>query len=503
MNSHRAKIDPHFVFVTEIKLMNATNAMIGNFESVVVYQDCFVSAIFDRNKLQKKRILLLYKRVKRDRMPIVTKRKRSSRLKNRSLDRSSRRSRSKSKTRKSTRVSPKRSSRLKNRSLDRASRRSRSKSKTRKSTRVSGPVTSPFGEGIESQLQGAFTTRPKDELDTCRFFCEQSYKQGKYPPECGYRRLKDASTGRFYYDASPSYRDCLNPSEQEGFELESKCEIWNRLFTRQQLVEMLKPYVSDELKYLTKKQLCDMLSNKATEVYYELESLSSNWCQNLQTELATPEMVQVFALLQLPPPATFYNKKEACAELIKRVAEMKPPWYSRLWRYVTNKTKSLFSWVSNNPGKTLLLAAGLIAAIYFTPQIASAAQLKLAEATKGQLTTSDFWGTRYTNRATEAIGRLLPENQRPQTFELTWADTVDPFHVLRGTYNRLASNPSPPSPAPPSGPSLPSSEQDWLKSTYEYLQQRYNPRQAGSCPRRQHYQKTFSSSTRGVRHLPD
>jgi hypothetical protein len=238
---------------------------------------------------------------------------------------------------------------------------------------------SPFGSRGDDHLEGAFSRRPVGEIDTCRFYCEQAYKRGPpYPIECGYQRLRDGKTGRFYWDDTPTRRTCLTATQQDGFELESTntCEIWSRAFTRQQLMVMLRPYVvahdAKELRYMTKNELCRSLSDKATEVYYELESQVSNWCQNLKGELETPDMLQVFALLQLPPPATFFNKQEACAALIKRVAEMKPPWYSRLWRYVKGKTSDVFKWVSNNPGKTVLLAAGLVAAIYFAPQIASA-----------------------------------------------------------------------------------------------------------------------------------
>lgn len=262
--------------------------------------------------------------------------------------------------------------------------RSRS-TKSRLSKPNSRRKSSPFNDD-ETFLQTAFTDPPKDQLDTCSAYCQQAYKNGPpYPDECGYRQLTDLKTGRLYFSDSPTNKNCLSSLEQKGFELENqvKCDIWNRMFTRQQLLNMLRPYVDDpdELRYRSKKELCNLLSKKSTEVYYELESLVSNWCKNLQDELDTPEMFQVFALLQLPPPNTFFNKREACATLLKRIAEMKPPWYSRFWRFVTTKTKNVLNWVTRNPGKTALLAAGLLAAVYFGPDVAKAAQQKFTSAT--------------------------------------------------------------------------------------------------------------------------
>lgn len=302
---------------------------------------------------------------------------------------------------------------------------------------------------------------------------------------------------------------------------------------------MLKPYVADatELKYFTKAELCRRLSELANEVYYELENQVSNWCQNLKGQLETPDMIEVFRLLQLPPAATFFNKEEACAALIKRVAEMKPPWYSRLWRYVKGKTAQIFNWVSNNPGKTVLLAAALVAAIYFAPKIVTAAQsavestvgqiqayreqsrlqalrqqatmdlktldwskvglwadelrrlkqlpgnatspeeaafrqlleTQLLDVTSGQLYTMNPRGrvTGYTNPIAEALVRLTTRERTPLPY--TWADTVDPFGVLRGTYNYFS---TPTAPAPTAAATAQPGP-GWTQTAYDYLKNRF------------------------------
>lgn len=239
---------------------------------------------------------------------------------------------------------------------------------------------SPFADAPDDSLRRAFQSIPKDQVSPCRYFCEQAYKfspYGPFPPECGYQRLTDKKTGRLYYDDSPQNRGCLSAGEVEGFELESAtaCTVWNRSFTRQQILTMLKPYMAkpNELVFMTKKELCGLLSQKANEVYYELETIATNWCSQLQEELDKPEMMQVFALLRLPPPATYFYKREACAALLKKIAEMRPPWYSRLWRYVGQTTQNVLDWVSQNPTKTLLLAASLISSIYYAPQVAQQA----------------------------------------------------------------------------------------------------------------------------------
>lgn len=422
------------------------------------------------------------------------------------------------------------------------SKRNLSKKSKKVSKRASKQV-SPFGEGAATRLQGAFTERPRDEVNPCRYYCEQAYKlspSGPFPPECGYQRFRDEKTGRFYWDELPQNRGCLtNPALQEGFELESEtaCQVWNRSFTRQQIVSMLRPYVSDpsDLRFLTKKELCKLLGDKASEVYYELESLTSNWCQSLQDDLEKTDMAQVFALLQLPHPATFLDKKEACATLLKRVAEMRPPWYSRLWRYVTGKTRDIFNWVLRNPGKTMLLAAGLLAAIYFAPQISSAAQSGISAAKSGvenfaartrllwmtQQASSDLSALDWSKVATwtqelqrlkqtpneslspqEAAfrdflqsklldvtkGQLTDPSKPPnpvaealarvtgqsQLFSRSWADTLDPSGAIRAAYSWYSG----PAPTPAPAPVAIAPQGWWGRGTYDYLVNRF-----GNTPR--------------------
>jgi hypothetical protein len=324
-------------------------------------------------------------------------------------------------------------------------------------------------------LDRAFLDRPTDEIDPCSFYCQQSYDQGNYPVECGYRRQRDEKTGAYRYADTPTSVNCLTADQKLGFELEkdTSCTVWNRTFTRPQLLKMLAPFVQGtDLRTLTKKQLCSLLSDKATEVYYELEDIANEWC-NVSTgagtkdssAMAEPEIQQIFAILHLPPPATYFSRAEACVVLKERIAQMKPPLYSRVWR----KIKHIFTWMKNNKTKTMLIAATLIAAIYFAP---TAIQSISANYNTAAQQLSDV----YASLDWQTVGRWMMELQRIKAIPPNQLTPTDIAHknVLETKIKHATKSSQQPSTTAFST-LVPGEKSGWhaaASSTFEYLRNR-------------------------------
>jgi len=206
---------------------------------------------------------------------------------------------------------------------------------------------------------------------------------------CGYQ-MRYTKDGHRYFDPTPTVISALDREngERTGFEYDhtSPCKVWGRMFARSDLLVFLDAFVAQHpagkpeknpLNAMTKPALCKLLNEKASEVYYELEATSKTWCKDLHEHMDPRHedfttMRRVFELLQLPPLEGFKQRKDACAALVLKLSTMRPPWYSRIWRFISNKVKGVFGWVKQNPKKSLLLAAALLAGLYFAPQIGTA-----------------------------------------------------------------------------------------------------------------------------------
>jgi len=191
------------------------------------------------------------------------------------------------------------------------------------------------------------------QCERCKSFVE---RVGNEAVPCVYLKTYDTELKQVVTESVPYSLKCMQQTLVNnkltspdtgrlilGFEPPLTCNVFKTKVDREALVAVagLDPSLRPDL-YST-GQLCTKVQDILARNFQLIKSQVETWCKQLSN---SPDFDVVRKTLNVAPESAGRPRQMVCAEMLKIIGDMEPPWYSRWYANVSNAASKTWGYIS-------------------------------------------------------------------------------------------------------------------------------------------------------------